>query len=161
MKSRKFCAVKVGGRNSGAKATRNHVQEWGQIFSASFIPFVLSTTSLLDISNVSVSRVKYSNRCFRENARKLDASFDLHSRHPALQKFLRDVTQRHPFDTFMLVDVLNDPAAVSVRRKTYCGGDSPLMHQDDLRLPADLRMDAHGKDERVILSVCEVELLHP
>lgn len=43
----------------------------------------------------------------------------------------------------------------------YVGGDSPLMHQDDLRFPADLRMDAHGKDERIILSVCEVELLHP
>lgn len=112
--------------------------------------------SLSWISNLIQS--SYSLEC---KSSTLDAPFDLHSWHPALQKFLRHATQRHPFHTFMLVDVLNDPAEISVRRAACCVRDSPLVHQDDLRLPANLWMDAHGKDERVILSVCKVELLHP
>lgn len=35
------------------------------------------------------------------------------------------------------------------------------MHQNDLRLPADLRVDGDGEDEAVILAVGEVELLAP
>ena len=35
------------------------------------------------------------------------------------------------------------------------------MHQDNMRLPANLRMNAHGEDESGVLPVSKVELLHP
>lgn len=45
----------------------------------------------------------------------------------------------------MLVDVLNNP----------------FMHQDSLRLAANLRVNGDWENESVVFSVCEIELLKP
>lgn len=39
--------------------------------------------------------------------------------------------------------------------------DDPLMHEHDLRLPADLWMDTHGEHERVVFAVQEGKLILP
>jgi len=63
----------------------------------------------------------------------------------------------------VFVDVLDDAAEICALAHEKIVAElslhSPLMHQDHLRLPADLRMNAHWKDERLILPVRKVKLL--
>lgn len=43
------------------------------------------------------------------NSLDIYASFHLDSRHTTLEKLLRHISERHPFDALMLVYVLDDP----------------------------------------------------
>jgi len=63
---------------------------------------------------------------------------------PVLER-IRHLLERAPLDTLMSVDPLNQP----------------LMHHKDLRLTADLRVDADREDEVVVLAVAELELFFP
>jgi hypothetical protein len=38
---------------------------------------------------------------------------------------------------------------------------SPFVHQQNVRSPTDLRVDAHGKDEGVVFTVTPLELFSP
>lgn len=70
---------------------------------------------------------------------------DFRTRQPPLLELLDHSLHGNPLDPFMLIDPLNQA----------------LMHQNDLRLPADLGMDAHGEHKRVVFTVQESELVLP
>lgn len=70
---------------------------------------------------------------------------DLCTSEPPFLELLDHVLHGHPLDPFVGVDPLDDP----------------LVHQHDLGFPADLRVDAHGEHEGVVLSVQEGKLVLP
>lgn len=96
----------------------------------------------------------------------VDTAFDSHAFNSAFAKFLSHVSHGHPLNAFVAVDVLDHPARDSqqisrdrLRREEK--GYLPFVHQYDLRLPANLRMDTNWKDKRIILAIRKVKLFAP
>lgn len=89
------------------------------------------------------------------------SSLDLDSCNPAFEEVYRHSTQRHPLNTFMLVDVFDNAgsrlASICLRGHKCI----PFMHLDNMRLSTNLWMNRHGKDEGIIFFICIVELLKP
>lgn len=79
------------------------------------------------------------NRCLRL------ASLDLDAGQVAGLELVDHPFHGYPLDAFVLVDPLDDA----------------LVHEHHLRFPADLRVNAHGKDKSVVLPVQEGKLVLP
>lgn len=73
------------------------------------------------------------------------SSFNSNALYAPFYKLPCHISERHPLYTLVLVDVLDDP----------------LMHENHLWLPTNLRMYAHREDEGVVLAIREIELLLP
>jgi hypothetical protein len=76
-------------------------------------------------------------------------SFLRHWKHRSLYRFvlrlevIHHLSHRHPFDSLMLADILNQL----------------LMHQQDMRSPRNIRMNSHREDELVIFPIEVIEVI--
>ena len=117
-----------------------------------FIDLIKRLTNALIMSFLSSSSDTFSI---------VRSSLDLDSCNPAFEELCRHITQRHPLNTFMLVDVFDNAesrlASICLRGHKYI----PFMHLDNMRLSTDLWMNRHGKDEGIIFFICIVKLLEP
>ena len=78
-------------------------------------------------------------------ASQINSTLNLHPGHSSFLEFSRHCSECHPLNSLMLANILNDP----------------LVHQQNMRLPAHLWVNRHWEDERIILPIREIELLHP
>lgn len=68
--------------------------------------------------------------------------------------------ERHPLNAFVLVDIVNDPGQVSELIPIY-NCELPLMHQQYVRLPTDIRMNGHREAKLIIILVEVIEVISP
>jgi hypothetical protein len=79
----------------------------------------------------------------------LQSFFLRHWKHRPLYRFvlrlevIHHLSHRHPFDALMLADILNQP----------------LMHQQDVRSPRNVRMNGHREDKLIIFPIEVIEVI--